>query len=112
LQFAIAHTSWIGLVRIVSLFGSRRWPDTQLRFAFLFHHSSELGLSNAAATLVGQNWAQTTATSGNISVAHGFYKHAIPWDHRGDLHLFCGAGSSAIHERPGSGALAASCCAF
>ena len=34
LQFAIAHTSWIGLVRIVSISARRRLPDTRSRSAW------------------------------------------------------------------------------
>jgi len=113
-QFVIAQTSWIGLVRIVSLFGAAALAGYTIAIRIvIFVILPSWGLSNAAATLVGQNLGAKHPDRAETSVWRtGFYNMLFLGSVGVIFTLFARPIVSLFTNDPAVVPLAASCLRF
>ena len=105
LQFGIAHASWIGLVRIISLFrrlGGRGLHGRHSHRDLL--HPAVVGTEQCCGHAGGtEPWRQAARPRGAGGVAHGPLQHDLPRAHRRFLFRVRNAGGAAVCGRSRGG---------
>ena len=106
LQFAIANASWIGLVRIISLFGVGGGGGLHGGHSHRgLLHSAVVGTEQRRGHAGGPEPGREAAGSrGAGGLAHGPLQHDLPRVDRRVLFRLCHAGGPAVCGRPGGGA--------
>ena len=106
LQFAIAHASWIGLVRIISNVwrgGGGGVHDCDTDRDLL--HIAVVGTEQCRGNTGGPEPGREAAGEGReVGVADRILQHGVSRCHRRLLHRVCDAGGAAVCERSCSGA--------